>query len=516
MLIELLELSTDEEVLEHTIMTLSNLSLNEFNSIRIVDIGGVPFILFILSESNNQEILMRTAKLISNLALYETARYLLFDSKEILQRKLSSSNHQNFIHFANLALKRLNMPITNQKMPPRPVLNPNQMRRNSLHSPNSLNRGAVPPNRGGQQRLSQVPQQQRPNSQNLQHPPLAMNQRGAPQQQQQRMGHHQGDPQQVNGGPQLQRGGPQPMRGGGGPQQRPQLRNSQLGSAPQRPPQSGAPSPSPSSPSPSSDPDDKLSKDRVRRVRIINEIVETEKTYVFQLLSIIQLYIKPIQAMNESGKPLISEISFREIFSTVELLFNMHAQFLQKLEKALLTKHPSTPPPNNNNNNNNNEIQHLEDEIKIGDVFLGLVDCLRMYRNYISNYDKSIDALSTSLENPKFKLYLDTQQLSDPDGQPLSAMLITPIQRIPRYSLLLQDLIKHMQEDHPDFKNVNNALQGVLAVANYLNHERGKTEAVNKVFSIILSKNSFLFPLLCFFFIIFYYLFKYLDLYFCN
>ncbi len=33
------------------------------------------------------------------------------------------------------------------------------------------------------------------------------------------------------------------------------------------------------------------------------------------------------------------------------------------------------------------------------------------------------------------------------------SLLITPVQRIPRYNLLLQDLIKNTSKDHPDYGN---------------------------------------------------------------
>jgi hypothetical protein len=357
-LIELLEITEDLEVLEHTLITLSNLSLTEQNATEIANVGGVPFILSILSSCNDGDLLMRVAKIISNLALYSIPKAMLVKAIPLLESKISTSNHNNFIHFSKLAIKRLEVcaaqPVVVQHYHHQQQQQPNK----PMEAPKSAQAAVV-----------------------------------------------------VDA--------------------------------------------------------DKLSKDHVRRVRIINEIVETEKTYVFQLLSIIQNYIKPLQAMIDSGKPLISEITLKEIFSTVELLFKMHAGFLQKLEKSIQMK--------------NTGLCDNLDEVRVGDVFLGLVDCLRMYRNYISNYDKSIGSLSTSLENIKFRTFCENQQLNDPEGQPLSAMLITPIQRIPRYSLLLQDLIRHMPEDHDDFQNVNNALQGVLAVATYLNQERGKTEAVNKV-----------------------------------
>jgi hypothetical protein len=51
----------------------------------------------------------------------------------------------------------------------------------------------------------------------------------------------------------------------------------------------------------------------------------------------------------------------------------------------------------------------------------------------------------------------------------LHHLLITPIQRIPRYNLLLSDLVKQTEDSHPDYTNLTAALQETLKVAEHLN-----------------------------------------------
>jgi hypothetical protein len=43
----------------------------------------------------------------------------------------------------------------------------------------------------------------------------------------------------------------------------------------------------------------------------------------------------------------------------------------------------------------------------------------------------------------------------------LNALLITPVQRIPRYKMLLEDVIKNTPECHPDKKSLTEALEQV-------------------------------------------------------
>lgn len=44
-----------------------------------------------------------------------------------------------------------------------------------------------------------------------------------------------------------------------------------------------------------------------------------------------------------------------------------------------------------------------------------------------------------------------------------------PIQRIPRYVMLLSDLLKHTEPNHLDYKNISTGLNKVQGVATYIN-----------------------------------------------
>ncbi len=48
--------------------------------------------------------------------------------------------------------------------------------------------------------------------------------------------------------------------------------------------------------------------------------------------------------------------------------------------------------------------------------------------------------------------------LGDPTND-LASMLVTPVQRIPRYVLMLKDLLKHTSPQHPDYNNLLKAVK---------------------------------------------------------
>lgn len=60
-------------------------------------------------------------------------------------------------------------------------------------------------------------------------------------------------------------------------------------------------------------------------------------------------------------------------------------------------------------------------------------------------------------------------ELKECQGLTFVAFLITPVQRIPRYKLLLQDFLKHTPDAHPDHPNLTKAFDMVAQIANYVN-----------------------------------------------
>jgi len=66
----------------------------------------------------------------------------------------------------------------------------------------------------------------------------------------------------------------------------------------------------------------------------------------------------------------------------------------------------------------------------------------------------------------------------------LTSYLIMPIQRLPRYVLLLQELVNHTRTDHPDYQNLKSALDKMQDVADYVNDKKRMAENLNGVLTI--------------------------------
>ncbi len=82
-----------------------------------------------------------------------------------------------------------------------------------------------------------------------------------------------------------------------------------------------------------------------------------------------------------------------------------------------------------------------------------------MATQYVNNYDTAIKTISVELKcNARFKTYYDEmRETPECRKNDLKAFLIQPVQRIPRYELLLRELIR---KTPPDRTRVSCVLRG--------------------------------------------------------
>lgn len=54
----------------------------------------------------------------------------------------------------------------------------------------------------------------------------------------------------------------------------------------------------------------------------------------------------------------------------------------------------------------------------------------------------------------------------------IESFLIMPVQRLPRIEMLLKDLLKHTDEDHPDHFEMNRAFEGISKLTAFVNEKK--------------------------------------------
>ncbi|VVC95057.1 unnamed protein product [Leptidea sinapis] len=75
------------------------------------------------------------------------------------------------------------------------------------------------------------------------------------------------------------------------------------------------------------------------------------------------------------------------------------------------------------------------------------------YMSFISNLKKAKETIKTSAASrPAFAKFLDAMARDHKGKLSLDNLLIKPVQKFPSYKLLIQRLIKHTDQTHPDHK----------------------------------------------------------------
>ncbi|CAM9631084.1 unnamed protein product, partial [Hapterophycus canaliculatus] len=98
------------------------------------------------------------------------------------------------------------------------------------------------------------------------------------------------------------------------------------------------------------------------------------------------------------------------------------------------------------------------------------LDMFKPYSVYVKNYPQAVKRLTACEECAEFKAFVRACEHQEAcHGLDLRAYLIQPVQRVPRYRLLLMEMLKHTRESHPDWADLNAALENVSSTAAKLN-----------------------------------------------
>lgn len=178
-----------------------------------------------------------------------------------------------------------------------------------------------------------------------------------------------------------------------------------------------------------------------------------------------QVFIAPLKAYVAKGKPIVKEEVLEGIFLNLELIVNVNVQLLDGLEQRL-------------GNWSNQQC--------VGDVFMTLAPFLKSYAQYCNRFEESNQVLHNTLEgNSKFKRFVKKGvKNARCKGLDLESFLIMPVQRIPRYILLLRDMLKHTDPAHPDYATLQQSIEVMSAVAKGVNDSVARFQRSAKLVSI--------------------------------
>jgi len=127
----------------------------------------------------------------------------------------------------------------------------------------------------------------------------------------------------------------------------------------------------------------------------------------------------------------------------------------------------------------------------IGDVFLEKVAFMKLYSHYINNYDTSIAKLKHYKgTKATFKKFVEEFDLASDHKEDtrfrlhIEGFLILPVQRIPRYVLLLKYMSQHPPGIHPDFEAIHTALSNMERLVSAINLAKSVKDNKEKMMAL--------------------------------
>ncbi|KAH9482553.1 Rho guanine nucleotide exchange factor gef2 [Psilocybe cubensis] len=201
---------------------------------------------------------------------------------------------------------------------------------------------------------------------------------------------------------------------------------------------------------------------------VINELLTSERTYVKRLQSLKVDYADPLRNFaRNKDTAIIPAYEAKTLFGNIDVLLPVNEAFLTDLELMLA--------PNG----------HLSVG-GVGDVCLRHFKELRGFEQYKQYYVKREDAQAIfekeiSKRSSRFASYIDHikyQSIDSRNRVGLRELLMEPVQRIPRYTLMFRTMLKHMSPDDPQRAKIIEADEIASKIAQAEADEQTKRAAI--------------------------------------
>ncbi|XP_061523421.1 FYVE, RhoGEF and PH domain-containing protein 4-like isoform X1 [Phycodurus eques] len=198
--------------------------------------------------------------------------------------------------------------------------------------------------------------------------------------------------------------------------------------------------------------------------KIVSELLHTEKAYVARLHLLDQVFC--LRLTEEAGRGSFPAEVVRNIFCNISSIYSFHSQFLlPDLEDC---------------------IGHWHECPGLGNVLLQHAPFLRMYADYVSNFDQATELVRIWTERSSAfrNIIEDIQSQEVCASLTLQHHMLEPVQRIPRYEMLLRDYVKKVPSNNPDYEFAQQSLQTISMAANHSNSAIHKAESIKRLLEI--------------------------------
>ncbi|XP_027743268.1 T-lymphoma invasion and metastasis-inducing protein 2 isoform X3 [Empidonax traillii] len=215
--------------------------------------------------------------------------------------------------------------------------------------------------------------------------------------------------------------------------------------------------------------------DRLRKV--IQELMDTEKSYVKDLSCLFELYLEPLQ--NET---FLTQDEMESLFGSLPEMLDFQKVFLETLEDGISSS--------SDFNTLETPSQFRKLLFSLGGSFLYYADHFKLYSGFCANHIKVQKVLERAKTDSAFKAFLDARNPTKQHSSTLESYLIKPVQRVLKYPLLLKELVSLTDNESEEHYHLTEALKAMEKVASHINEMQKIYEDYGTVFDQLVADQS--------------------------
>ena len=183
------------------------------------------------------------------------------------------------------------------------------------------------------------------------------------------------------------------------------------------------------------------------RNKIVGEILATEQSYGDALEQVVANFRGPMSKLPADN------VNMTDVFQNVDTILQLSRLLQAELSEAVESWKPNAT--------------------SVAAPFLELGPFFACYETYAAGFERAQKLMDALNADPNFAPFLKSAKSN---GLTLDALLVMPVQRMPRYKLLLEDLLKHTPESHPDHAALRDTVAMVSTLAREINEKIRSSE----------------------------------------
>ncbi|XP_047107765.1 rho guanine nucleotide exchange factor 7 isoform X2 [Schistocerca piceifrons] len=196
-------------------------------------------------------------------------------------------------------------------------------------------------------------------------------------------------------------------------------------------------------------PPDIAAQQKAYRNLVLKDLIESEKAHVAELQTLLKNFLSPLEKSD-----ILSRDEYRQLVSNIVTVVETHQQLLAALEEC------SQRPPQ---------------EQRVGKIFLTSAPRLKQVHHvYCSSHPRAVCILDKYRD--QLNSFMESHGAVSPGILVLTTGLSKPFRRLEKYSGMLQELERHVEESHPDRGDTQRSVSVYKDIASFISTTRRQKE----------------------------------------